>query len=81
MAELVQMIQENVLAERADNGEDETSPVLNSGASEDQIAALEKRLSASHAEGGLDDTFQMNTKTSCAQVTGSMKTFSLVPRT
>ncbi|KAG9190538.1 hypothetical protein G6011_08626 [Alternaria panax] len=55
MAELVQMIDKNICAERAEDDEDEIHTVLNSSASEGQIAALEERLSSSRAEDNPDD--------------------------
>jgi hypothetical protein len=55
MAELVQMIDKNVLAERADDGEDEIPTILTGGASEAWIATLEERLSSSHTGDDPDD--------------------------
>ncbi|KAI4612450.1 hypothetical protein J4E80_007183 [Alternaria sp. BMP 0032] len=46
MAALVQMVDKNILTEREDSGEDTIPTVLKEGATEAQIAALEKRLSS-----------------------------------
>ncbi|KAI4616857.1 hypothetical protein J4E83_006438 [Alternaria metachromatica] len=46
MAELVKMVDKNILTEREDSGEDTIPTVLKDGATEAQIAALEKRLSS-----------------------------------
>jgi hypothetical protein len=55
MAELVQMIDKNVFAECADDGEDEIPTILTGGAPEAQIATLEERLSSSHTGDDPDD--------------------------
>ena len=46
MAELVKMVDKNILTEREDSGEDTIPTVLKDGATEAQIAALENRLSS-----------------------------------
>ncbi|KAH6875221.1 hypothetical protein BKA58DRAFT_117671 [Alternaria rosae] len=46
IAELVNMMDKNILTQREDDGQDAVPTVLNDGASEAQIAALEERLSS-----------------------------------
>ncbi|KAI4641175.1 hypothetical protein J4E93_008054 [Alternaria ventricosa] len=55
IAELVQMIENNIFTRRKDDGEDDITPVLRPGASEAQIAALEARLSLPLADDDCDD--------------------------
>ncbi|KAI4950380.1 hypothetical protein J4E91_004262 [Alternaria rosae] len=55
IAELVQMIDNNIFTRRKDDGEDDISTVLKPGASEVQIAALEARLSLPLADDDCSD--------------------------
>lgn len=55
IAELVQMIDNNISTRRKDDGEDDVAPVLKPGASEAQIAALEARLSLPLADDDCND--------------------------